>query len=73
MGYRCVIAEELLHGLGIPFGMAPEPGQLSRDAKQGYDAVPDEAGGRVVAGDDELKDRREQFLGVEPLVVHRGR
>ena len=41
-------------------------------AEQGDDAVADEAGGRVVPGDDQLEDRREQLLLIEPLVAVAG-
>ena len=40
--------------------------------EQGDDAVADEARGRVVAGDDQLEDRRQQLLGAEPLVAVAG-
>ena len=64
---RCVVAEELLHGLGDPRGVGAELGELSRVAEQRDEAVADEAGGCVVTGDDQLKDRREQLLAVEAL------
>ena len=38
-------------------------------AKQGDDAVADQAGGGVVARHDELEDRREQLSLVEPFVA----
>ena len=64
---RCVVTEELLDGLGDLGGVGAELGQLLRVAEQGDDAVADEAGGGVVTGDDQLEDRREQLLVVEPL------
>ena len=64
---RCVVAQELIHGFGDPRGVGAELGELSRVAEQGDEAVADEAGGCVVTGDDQLKDRREQLLAVEAL------
>ena len=40
--------------------------------QQGDDAVADQAGGRVVAGDDQLEDRRQQLLLVELFVAVAG-
>ena len=72
MGDGCVEAEQLLDGRGDLRRGHAELGELDRVAKESDDAVADEAGGRVVAGDDELEDRREQFLVVEPLVAVAG-
>ena len=54
--------------VGILVGSARSSANSDRVAKQGDEAVADEAGGRVVSSDDQLKDRREQFLVVEALV-----
>src|SRR5438552_653945 len=50
----CVVAEELLDGGGDPGRVGLQTVELLRVSEQGDDAVPDEAGGRVVAGDDQL-------------------
>ena len=65
---RRVEAQELLQRRLEPFGIATQQRQLTRVAEQGDDAVADEARGRVVTGDDQLEDRREQLPGVEALV-----
>ncbi len=72
VGNGRVEAEQLLDGRGDLVGVAPELGELGRVAEEGDDAVADEAGGGVVAGDDQLEDRREQLLVVEPLVAVAG-
>ena len=69
---RRVEAQELLQRRRQPFGIVTQQRQLIRVAEQGDDAVADEAGGRVVTGDDQLEDRREQLPGVEALVAVTG-
>ena len=72
VGHRGVVAEELLHGGGDAVGLGPEQGELVGVAEQGDDAVADEAGRRVVAGHDQLEDRRQQLLVGEPFVAVAG-
>ena len=72
MRHRCVVAEEFLHGLWELGGVGAELCQLDGVAEQGDEAVADEAGGCVVTGDDQLKDRREQLLAVESLLTVAG-
>ena len=69
---RRVEAQELLQRRRQPSGIVAQQRQLIRIAEQGDDAVADEAGGRVVTGDDQLEDRREQLPGVEALVAVAG-
>ena len=66
---RRVETQELLQRRRQPIRIVTQRRQLTRVAEQGDDAVADEAGGRVVAGDDQLEDRREQLPGIEALVT----
>ena len=72
VGDRCVEAEELLQRRLQSFGVVAQQRQLIRVAEQRDDAVADEAGRRVVSGDDQLEDRRQQLPGVEALVAVTG-
>ena len=63
-----VEAKQLLDGSGQPRRVGAQLGELARIAEQGDHTVADQARRRVVAGDDQLKDRGEQLPGVEPLV-----
>ena len=69
---RRVEAQELLQGRRQTFRMVTQRRQLRRIAEQGDDAVADEAGGRVMTGDDQLEDRREQLPRIEALVAVTG-
>ena len=65
----CVVAKHLLDRSGDLAGGRAQGGELFGMAEQGDDAVADEAGGRVVPRDDQLEDRREQFLLIEVFVA----
>ena len=63
VGHRRVEAQELLDGRGDLGGIGAQPAELVGVAEQRDDAVADEAGRRVVPGDDQLEDRRQQLAG----------
>ena len=69
MGHGRVVAKEFFDRRRDPLRASAQGISGLRVSKQCNDAVADEARGRVVSRNDQLKDRREQFALVEPLVA----
>ncbi len=68
VGDRRVVPQQLLDGLRHERGVGDEGLPLLTVLEESGDAVADEAGRRVVPGDDELEEGREQLLAGEPSV-----
>ena len=70
--HRGVVAQQLFYRDGELRRIGPERGELFGLPQQRDHAVADEARGRVVTGDDQLEDRRQQLLRAESLLAVTG-
>ena len=69
---RCVEAQQLLHGRRDVVRLGAQLRELVGLVQERDDGVADEARGRVVAGHDQLEDRRQQLPVVELFVAVAG-
>ena len=69
MRHRSIKSQKLLESGRESSGFLSKFGKLCRIAKKSDETVPDEACGRVVAGNHELKYRRQKLLAVQSFVA----